>query len=119
MLADLVDGDDVGVIEVGNRLGLVAEPEEVVARGEPAGQDHLQGDRAIEAPLARLEDDTHASTAELRDQFIVAERADLGARRGGVAMPRGKVVAPELGESSTALASSSQSRAVSGGGNDQ
>ena len=40
-----------GVVEVGGGLGLEAEPVDVGLGGEPSGEDHLRGDRAVEAEL--------------------------------------------------------------------
>ena len=48
--------------------------------GELPGQDHLQGDRTVEADLSRLVDDTHASARHFPDELVVAEVAD-GAQR--------------------------------------
>ena len=65
VLADLVDRHDVGVVEVGGRLGLDVEPLDVGLGGELAGQDHLQGDRPVEADLPGLVDDAHAAAGDL------------------------------------------------------
>jgi hypothetical protein len=81
MLADLVDGDDVRMIEVGRRLGLSVEALDFRFAGELAGQDHLEGDDSIEADLPGAIDDAHAAAGDLLEQLIVAEVADLGARR--------------------------------------
>ena len=43
------------------------------SRGERAGLDHLQGDEAVEAPLAGLVDDAHPAPRDLLQQLEVAE----------------------------------------------
>ena len=49
VLADLVDRDDAGVVELGHGLGLVLEAAELDIAGENAGPDHLQGHLTVEA----------------------------------------------------------------------
>src|SRR5262249_48074500 len=75
VLADLVDRDDLGVVEVGHRLGLVAESPDLLGAGPGPRPDHLDGDQAVEAELAGLVDDPHAAVAEDPDQLEVAELA--------------------------------------------
>ncbi len=75
VLADLVDGDDVRVVEPGDGLGLVAEPADLVVGGQRGGPDHLQGDGAVQADLSGLVDDAHAAAAELGLDLVVAEIA--------------------------------------------
>ena len=41
--------------------------------GELAGQDHLQGDDAVEADLPGPVDDAHAAAGDLLQQLVVAE----------------------------------------------
>ena len=50
-----------GVIEQGDRLGLVLEPSQFVFVGQDAGLDHLEGDGSVEGDLPRLVDDAHAA----------------------------------------------------------
>ena len=51
-----------------------------------AGQDHLEGDEAVEADLPGLVDDAHAAAGDLLQHFVVAEvaqpRRGVGGRRG-------------------------------------
>ena len=82
VLADLVDGHDVRVIEVRRGLRLQAEPLQVVGGREPAGPDHLQRQHAVQADLPRLEDDPHAALGDHLDQLVVAEVADPAVDRG-------------------------------------
>src|SRR5262249_17448539 len=62
--ADVVDGDDVGVVEGGVQAGL-----RVVGlqrgRGEPVGERQLDGDEAVEVVVAGQVDDAEAPLAQL------------------------------------------------------
>ena len=69
-LADVVDLDDVGMAEPGDGLGLDAEPGEVIGPGLAAAEDHLQGDQAVQAPLAGLVDDAHPPLAQLLQDLV-------------------------------------------------
>ena len=82
VLADLVDGDDAGVIEQGDGLGLVPEAAEFVVAGEESGPDHLQRNLAVEGDLAGLVDDAHAATAELPHNSELAPGLYRRGRRG-------------------------------------
>jgi hypothetical protein len=62
--ADVVDLDDVGVVEPGNRLSLPAKTGQVVGTGVGAGENHLECYEAVESLLACLVDDAHAAPAE-------------------------------------------------------
>ena len=66
MLADLVDLHDVGVLQPGDGLGLGAEAGQLLPSPAcAAGQDHLEGDEAVEPDLPGLVDDAHAAAAQL------------------------------------------------------
>jgi hypothetical protein len=95
VLADLVDRHDPGVIEVGCRLGLGVEPLDVAVVGELTGDDHLEGDGAIEADLAGVEDHAHAAPGDLADDLVVAEIAD---GRAGRKVARRPVAIGRLGQ---------------------
>ncbi len=87
VLADLVDGDDVVVLEGGAGPGLA---EEALAGHRVAGelrQDHLQGHGAAEVRVLGPVDDAHAPAP----QFLLdGVRADLPRqRRGGDPRPGG------------------------------
>src|SRR5262245_61427233 len=73
VLADLVNGDDVGVVETGRRLGLGAEALHLGWRGQLAGEDHLEGDFPFEADLPGPIHDAHAASRDLLQQLVVAE----------------------------------------------
>ena len=82
MLADVVDLDDVGVLEPGDGLGLGEEAGGGLGAGVRAGQDHLQGDGAVEPDLAGLVDDAHAAAAQLAQDLVAGERG-VGTPGGG------------------------------------
>ncbi len=71
--ADLVNGQDVGVIEVGGRLGLGVEALNIGFAGQLTGEDHLHRDQAIETDLAGFPDHAHSPAGDFFDEFIVAE----------------------------------------------
>ena len=82
--ADLVDGQDVRVIEVGGGLGLGAKAAHVGGRSQVPRQNHFERHVAAQADLPRLEDDAHAAAGDLLAQFVVAQdahRALAGGRR--------------------------------------
>ena len=43
----------------------------------PAGQDHLEGDLALERELAGAKDDAHAAAAEDAEQLVAGDRLDV------------------------------------------
>ncbi len=43
VLADLVDGDDIRVLQVGGSFGLAQEALDLVRAGQGAGTNHLEG----------------------------------------------------------------------------
>jgi hypothetical protein len=79
VLADLVDLDDVGVRQAGERLGLAAGAGAdvgVVA----VGADELDSDLAVQLLVVRGVDDAHAAGADAAEH---GEAADAGGLRGG------------------------------------
>ena len=85
--ADVVDGDDVGVGEAGEGLGL-AQEEGLAVAGAVAvdlAVHELDGDLAIELGVVGGVDDAHAAGAELVDDEVAADprgRGLAGAVRG-------------------------------------
>ncbi len=75
VLAYLVDGQDVGVIEVGGRLRLRAKALDIGIRCQGATQDHLQRDNAVERNLAGAVDDAHPAAGNLLEKGVVANVA--------------------------------------------
>lgn len=60
---DFVDGDDVGVVQVRGRVRLALEHPQRLGSGQLAGEDHLQGDFAVQAALPGPVNDAHAARA--------------------------------------------------------
>ena len=73
VLADFMDGDDVLMLKIGRRLGFGMKPLNIFFGGQLSKQDHFQGDGSVERHLPGSEDHTHAATANLLQQFVVAE----------------------------------------------
>ncbi len=70
-LADAVDGDDAGVLELGGGAGFALEAlDELLVERQREGKD-FDGDVALELALARLEDDRHAPAPELVEDFVL------------------------------------------------
>ena len=84
--ADFVHGDDVGMLQPAGRLNFGAgSAAGRLALARSAGQDHLEGDDAVELDLPGLVDDAHAAAAEFVEQFVFAEAP---ARRDVIATGR-------------------------------
>ena len=99
-LAEVIDGDDVGMVEPGQGLRLAREP---LGKARVflllAGQD-LERHKAVEPRLARLIDHAHAAAAQAFENFQLRELAgDLlqrrrGFRLGGTTL---RAAGPDLG----------------------
>ena len=70
VLAPVVHGDDVGVGQVGRRLGLAAEPLDEVRIGGELGEQHLDRHQTIEQQVAREEDVGHAAASDALLDFV-------------------------------------------------
>ena len=71
-LADLVDGDDVGMIQGGGGLRFLDEaPHPLLALHQLRGKD-FQGDRPVQDGVLGHVDLTHAACSERRNNAIVA-----------------------------------------------
>ena len=82
-LADLVDGADVGVVEDGGRLGLVDEAlAGLGVVGELQGQE-LEGHGAAELEVVGLIDDSHAASADLAEDAVLAGDNSPGEEAAG------------------------------------
>jgi hypothetical protein len=82
-LADLVDLHDVGVLKAGDGLGLGAEAGQFVGAGVGAGQDHLEGDQAVQAEVPGLVDDAHAAPAQFPEELVAGDDGAVGGGRLG------------------------------------
>ena len=86
MLADAEDRHDVGVVELGDRLRLAAEPLEAPGVEVDVVED-LEGDVPPERLLDRLVDDPHPAPAQLAEDAELAQ--PLGDRPVGRSAVRG------------------------------
>ena len=82
-LADVVDVDDVRVPQPGGGLRFGLKAADQLGRSQMAGQDHLDGHRAVEPLLPGLVDHAHAAAADLADQLVRPEIARQFAPRCG------------------------------------
>ena len=74
LLAVVVDGDDVRVVQERRGLGLALEPlQGLVVRGRRRTRDGLQGHLAVEDRVEGLEDLAHRSPAELAENLVLAD----------------------------------------------
>ena len=74
ILAHLVDGHDLGMVEPGDRCGLDAEPvDRVGIILESGGPDRLQRHDTAELLLSCFENDSHPATGDFFDQVVLAE----------------------------------------------
>ena len=48
MFTDLVNRHDVGMVQIGSRLGLGLKPPNVRLAGQPTGENHLYGHDSIQ-----------------------------------------------------------------------
>ena len=72
-MADFVDRNDVGVVKVGNRLGLVLEATKVFGAGKRRGPDQFNRDQPVEFLLTRSIDDSHPPSGDFPEELILAE----------------------------------------------
>jgi len=95
VLADFVDGADVGVVESGRGAGFAAEAfEGLRVAGEFFGKK-FEGDEAAEFRVFGFVDDSHAAAAEFFEDAVVRDSlADHWSRivRGGVGQVNGAAV---------------------------
>ena len=80
MLADLVDGHDVRMLQLGGGHGLRAESLDHLGPREFSGRHQLDGHQAPQAELARPMDHPHAATRDFPLKLVVAEVPQDGGR---------------------------------------
>ncbi len=73
MLADVVNGADVGVVEGGGSPGLAPEPFQGLVGLEPPLGQELQRDLAVQVCVLGLVDDGHAAAAQLLAHAVVRD----------------------------------------------
>ena len=74
LFADVVDGADVGVIQGGSGLRLVAESGQGIGSVSEIGRQELQRDKAPQPRILGLVYDAHSAAAQLLGDPIVRER---------------------------------------------
>ena len=89
-VANVVDLHDVGVAQAGDRLRLAQEALQLYRPGAGVGQQHLQGDRAVEAQVPRPVDDAHAAAAEQRLHPVAGNLRHGGGMGSGRARVRAR-----------------------------
>ena len=72
LLADIVDGGDVRVVEPRREARLLLEPRPPLGVGGDFGRQHLDRNVAVEPGVGGLVDRTHAALADLGDDLVVA-----------------------------------------------
>jgi len=70
---EIVDGGDVGVIQLGESAGFVAEAVTRGFIGESSGRENLDGHIAIEARIVGEVNNSHAAAADSREDSVVTE----------------------------------------------
>ena len=75
-VADAIDLDDVGVAELGDRLGLGAEPRGGRRAAGP-GRERLERTRAIQGDVAGEVDGPHPAAAEFAEHLVPARPQDF------------------------------------------
>ena len=81
-VAGVVQLNDVGVAKAGHRLRLALEALALLRTGVGAGQEHLQGDGAVEPQVPRPVHDTHPAAPQHRLHLVAADPRQLGGREG-------------------------------------
>jgi hypothetical protein len=82
LLARLVDGDQVVVLDRGERAGLPEEALAFLLGFDELGAHHLERDGPPQDEVLRVEDHAHPAAPEHLEDPVVAEAADLvGSRR--------------------------------------
>ena len=74
VLADLVDGNDVGMLETGRGLSFMAKSFYERFAGKLASEEHFERDHSVQTELVRAINHAHATTRDFGDEFIVAQR---------------------------------------------
>ena len=78
MLADLVNGNDVGVTKFGGGGGFGLEAADAGFIGELPGEDEFNSDDAVEADLAGAVDHAHAAAGDFCEELVITERRKAG-----------------------------------------
>ncbi len=74
LAADAIDGDDVLMVQMGGRLGLVLEALDLLGVQGGRQRQHLEGNAPAQRKLLRLVHDPHAASADLAEDAKVPQR---------------------------------------------
>ena len=81
-LADLVDGDDIGMVQRRGGAGLLRKPRQPIGVGGVLRRQELDGDVALQIEIARAKDLAHPSGTDAGEEFVVPETRADGGRHG-------------------------------------
>ncbi len=88
-MADLVHLDDIDVLDAGGQLGFAEEADSLRFGGKLAGENHLEGDQAVQATVPGLVNDAHAAASDFGEDLVIADPPRRGRRRRVVVGGRG------------------------------
>ena len=80
VLPNLEDRHDPRMVQVGGRLGLGSETLDVGVVRKLAGQNHFEGDGAVQTHLPCPEHDTHSAAGDLANNLVITEITDVRRR---------------------------------------
>ncbi len=72
ILADIMDGDDIGMLQAGGGIGFLAEATQKIFVVGEAFMQHLYGDDPAEQQILAAVDDGHAAAADAVEELITA-----------------------------------------------
>ena len=85
LTGEFVNGFDIGMIDLGESEGFATKEFSSFIVGEHAGWEDFEGDVAVEEFVMSAVDDAHTASADLLDQFVMAEcGSDHGGECGGM-----------------------------------
>ncbi len=78
MDADIMDGNDIGVLERRCRRRFRPKTMDELARGKLAAEDQLERNRSSEVALTRAIDNAHAAPGNFIEQIVITEDPGCG-----------------------------------------
>ena len=91
VLAHFVDGDDIGMLQIGRRLGLAVEAGDFARAGQAPARIIFNATSRRQVRLPGLPDHAHAALGDFFQKLVVAEVADSVNRRpAGQGVVRGQ-----------------------------
>jgi hypothetical protein len=77
VVSDVMNGNDVRMIELGEGIRLAAEAVEVLPLGLLSTKDHLERHHAIQRNMACFVNDSHATTPKFVEDFVGWNRGQI------------------------------------------